>query len=321
MGEEIVESRKVLVVEDFAEFRKFLCSLLQPTTEFRVELASDGLEAVQKAKELRPDLILLDIGLPDINGMEVARRVRMLGTSAKILFVSAESDPEVVREVLSLGSGYVHKPSVQTDLLPAIEAVLKGEQFVSRDLGLNERVEAPQSHKVQFYSDDSVLLESFARFIAMAFEAHSSAIVLATKSHRENLVQRLRAEGFDVDGAIQQGTLVSLDAGEMLLTIMARGEPDVVRFFDGLCRLIESAGKATKRENPRIAICGECVGLLCALGNTNAAIQLERAGNDLAQKYNVDILCAYPLSSFEGGEDNRRAFHSVCAEHTAVHSR
>ena len=310
---------KILVVEDFEEFRRFLCSLLQLRTEYQVELALDGLEAVQRAEQLQPDLILMDIGLPNLNGIEAARRIRTLARSAKILFVSSECDLDVVSEALSLGAGYIHKPRVQSDLLLAIETVLNGEQFVSRDLGLNGRANAPRRHDVQFCSDDSALVEGFARFVATALEARSAAIVLATKSHRENLIQRLKAEGFDIDGAMQQGTYISLDAAEMLSTVMTRGVPDVGRFFKGLCRLIESAAEAAKKEHPRIAICGECVGLLCALGNATAAIQLEKAGNDLIQKFNVDILCAYQLSSFQAGEDSP-AYQAICAEHTSVHS-
>lgn len=133
----------ILVVEDADEFRRFVCFLLKSRAEFRVEVAADGLEAVQKAQELRPDLILLDIGLPKLNGIEVARRVRTLIPATRILFVSALSDPDVVGEALNLGLGYVHKPSVQSDLLPAIEAVLSGQRFVSRDLGLGTRMDAP----------------------------------------------------------------------------------------------------------------------------------------------------------------------------------
>ena len=133
-----MRSFKILVVDDVEEFRRLVLLLLQQRAEFQVIQASDGLEAVQKAEELQPDLILLDIGLPNLNGIEVARRVGKLVPSAKILFLSQESSPEVVREALSLGvQGYVLKLSVHSDLLPAIEAVL-GERFVSAGLEFSE---------------------------------------------------------------------------------------------------------------------------------------------------------------------------------------
>ena len=96
---------------------------------------SDGLEAVQKAEELQPDLILLDIGLPTLNGIEAARRIRKLSPESKILFVSQESSADVVREALSLGeAGYVSKAQAGSRLLAAVGAVLQGKQFVSSGL-------------------------------------------------------------------------------------------------------------------------------------------------------------------------------------------
>ena len=166
---------RVLVVEDFLEFRRAVCSLLQAKESFQIEQAADGPEAVQKAAELQPDLILLDIGLPKVNGLEVARRAHEIAPSAKILFVSVESDTDLVREALSLGAGYVHKPRVESDLLPAIEAVLRGEKFVSSDLQPNGRTDDPSRHEIQFCSTDSVLLGSFARFLEDAMEAGNPA--------------------------------------------------------------------------------------------------------------------------------------------------
>jgi DNA-binding NarL/FixJ family response regulator len=94
--------------------------------------ASDGLEAVQKAVELQPALIVLDIGLPSLNGIEAARRIRKLSPKSKILFLSQESSADVVREALCLGAlGFVVKAHAAGDLLVAVEAVLRNEQFVS----------------------------------------------------------------------------------------------------------------------------------------------------------------------------------------------
>ena len=97
-----------------------------------IGVASDGLEAVQKAEELQPDLILLDIGLPSLNGIEVARQIRKLSPKSKILFVSQESSADVVQEALRLGAhGYVVKIDARRELLEGVNAVLRGEQFVS----------------------------------------------------------------------------------------------------------------------------------------------------------------------------------------------
>jgi len=124
---------RVLVVEDFSPFRRFVCSTLGTKPELQVVgEASDGLEAVQKAAELKPDLILLDVGLPSLNGIEAARQIRKLSPESKIIFLSQESSADVIQEALSLGaSAYVLKTRAVSDLLAAVDSVLRGKGFVS----------------------------------------------------------------------------------------------------------------------------------------------------------------------------------------------
>jgi DNA-binding NarL/FixJ family response regulator len=124
---------RVLLVEDFTPFRRFVCSTLAKREDLSVVCeVSDGEEAVQKAEELKPDLILLDIGLPTLNGIEAARRIRELAPESKIIFVTHESSPEVVQTALDLGAwGFVWKMTAGSDLLAAVDAVLAGRRFVS----------------------------------------------------------------------------------------------------------------------------------------------------------------------------------------------
>ena len=99
--------------------------------------AADGVEAIRRAEELKPDLILLDIGLPSLNGIEAARQIRKLAPESKILFVSQESSSEVVHEAFSLGAaGYITKAMASSELLAAVEAVLEGRQFLASGLRL-----------------------------------------------------------------------------------------------------------------------------------------------------------------------------------------
>ena len=126
-------SSRVLVVEDYEPYRQFIRSTLRKRPELQIiGEVTDGLEAVQKAQQLKPDLILLDIGLPTLNGIEAARRIRDLSPKSKILFVSANRSWDIVEEALRAGAGgYVVKSDAAGELLPAVNAVLGGKRFVS----------------------------------------------------------------------------------------------------------------------------------------------------------------------------------------------
>jgi len=326
-GKHLLPSIRILIADDYADWRRQVVLLLQARPAWQIIAeASDGSEAVHRAKALKPDLILLDIGLPELNGIEAARRIRQLSPSSKIIFLSQNNDLDIVRAALGTGAlGYVYKTDAGSELLPAVDAVLRGKQFVSSNLKGYEFTDtsgekAPHRHELLMFSDDTVLLDNFTRFIAAALKADNAAIALVTKSHQESLRQRLKAEGVDTDGAIQQGTFILMDVADTLATLLVDGLPDPVRFLEDFSGLIKETAKAAKAEHPRVAFCGECLGRLWAEGKTDAAIRLEQGCDQLVKTHEVDILCAYPSRSFHGEEDEH-IFQSICAEHSAAYSQ
>jgi DNA-binding NarL/FixJ family response regulator len=127
---------RILIVDDFEPWRHFVTAILQKLPGIRViGIASDGSEAVQKAEELQPDLILVDLCLPKLSGIEAARRIRIVAPRSQMLFLSDTRDPDVVRATFDAGGcGYVLKSDAASGLLEGIEAVLLGKHFVSRSL-------------------------------------------------------------------------------------------------------------------------------------------------------------------------------------------
>jgi len=124
-------AHRVLVVEDFAPFRRLICAMLASRDGLEViGQAADGLEAVQKAADLKPDLILLDIGLPKLNGLEAARRILTVAPQSRVIFLSQESSPEVVQAALEIAWGYVAKTKTATELFIALETVMRARRFV-----------------------------------------------------------------------------------------------------------------------------------------------------------------------------------------------
>jgi len=127
---------QVLLVDDLPEVRIVIASFLKKDSRLKIiSEASDGIEAVRKAEQLQPDLILLDIGLPCLNGLDAAHLIRKVSPRSKILFVSQESSAEIVQEAFRIGAhGYVVKADMMGDLLAAVDAVLRGDRFVGRRL-------------------------------------------------------------------------------------------------------------------------------------------------------------------------------------------
>ena len=127
---------RVLLVDDYEPWCRFLRLTLLAHEEFQViGQFTDGPEAIQNAKELQPDLILLDIGLPTLNGIEAARHIRKVSPKSKILFVSENRSPDVAEEALRTGArGYVIKSDAARELLPAIKTILAGKRFISATL-------------------------------------------------------------------------------------------------------------------------------------------------------------------------------------------
>jgi len=330
----------VLIVDDYEPWRRYLSTTLRKHGLLVIGEVADGLEAVQKAQELQPDLILLDIGLPTLNGIEAAHRIRLVSPRSKILFVSGNRSRAIAEKALSTGaSGYVVKSDAGSELLPAVEAVLQGKRFVgasisghdfveptedqSADLQRNEGVFSGQKtirHEVEFYADHAGFVDSFARFIEVALNELKAVIVIATDSHQASLLQRLTADGLNIAAEIEQGRYIPLNVTDTLPNFVVNDSLDPEMFRELAGDLITEAAKGAKGEHPRVAVCGEGVHTLLAAGNLEATIMLERMWDEIAQIYEVDLLCGYFRSTF-ANEKSTSALERVCAEHTAVRGR
>ena len=173
-----------------------------------------------------------------------------------------------------------------------------------------------QGHSVQFYEQDSHLLEGVSQFIGAAVLAGDSALVIATKSHREGLALQFGSLGLNLAPAMNAGRFQWMDAAETLKKFMRDGEPDFARFEQAVGEPISQlAGTGAKPR--RIAAYGEMVALLWADGNRQAAIRLEQFWNRLAERHSFYLHCAYPLEQFSGEEDGG-GLQFICAEHSHI---
>jgi DNA-binding NarL/FixJ family response regulator len=117
---------RILIVDDSELWRHSVrLHLAQDDNLEVISEASDGLEAIQKCEQLRPDLILLDIDLPKLSGFEVARQLSEFSPSTKIIFLSSYQSPDMMEDALKISSGYVVKVDASRDLLPLIRTIIQ----------------------------------------------------------------------------------------------------------------------------------------------------------------------------------------------------
>jgi len=290
-------------------------------------LAARDYSRLVEYEEMQPDLILLDVGLPGLNGIEAARRIRKLSPASKIIFVTHEFSADVVQTALTLGAaGYVVKSRITSDLLLAVAAVRQGRRFVSPGLSCPscsvnaETKDVYRNHQVLFYADDASFLNGFLSFIEDALHDGMPVIVVATEAHRNSLYQRLQAQGRNVSADIEQGRYIPLDVADTLATFMVNDMPDPALFLKVATDLVRSAAKASNGKHLRVAACGECAPLLWAQGKADAAILLEHLWDEIARAHDLDILCGYGMKGFLREQDSQ-IYERICAEHSAVCTR
>jgi len=171
-------------------------------------------------------------------------------------------------------------------------------------------------HSVQFYADDSFLLDGLSRFIGTALGAGDAAIVVATQAHREALERRLQARGLSTAKSIRQGRYIVLDAAETLQKFMVEGFPDRARFREVLSSVVVRARRAVEK-GARVVAFGEMVALLWEDGKYDAAIHLEQLWNELGKEHSFFLHCAYPIKSFSQ-DHHSEPFLKICSEHSDV---
>ena len=181
----------------------------------------------------------------------------------------------------------------------------------------NEHATQACGHVVQFYSHDEFLVNQLARLVGNSLASGQSSIVIATEEHRERLNVCLKQQGLNLDLAVEEERYFPLDAAETLSTFLVENRPDKGRFIEVADRILLRAKKPALRKDLRLTVFGEMVALLWAEGKIDAAIRLEQLWNDLAQRHDFSLTCAYPTSFFDRPE-HADSFLQVCAAHSTL---
>lgn len=303
---------RVVIVDDFAPWRKHVRIILEQEGCQVVGEAADGSEAVEKAAALKPDVILLDIGLGETSGIVAAPSIAEAAPESKILFLSAHVEAAIVRTALkSGGTGYVLKANINKDLKAAIEAVLHGNGFISAVIRSHV---CSQTHTAQFYADETALLASLFQIVSGPLGREEAAIVVARKRYCDELRKRLTEHQVNS----HECRCITVDAEETLSLFMDGPTPNRERFVAALESIIEQLIHKTKTEVQQITVFGEMVGLLSLGGNFKGALILEQLWNEYLDVHSNKLLtlhCAYPQWAFA---DKKPPYAAICNEHWTV---
>jgi DNA-binding NarL/FixJ family response regulator len=321
---------RVLVAENHEWWRRYICSAIERASQWQVVgTAADGMEAVYKARTLKPDLILLDVGLPTLNGLEAARQMLAHDPDSRILFVTEQQFLDIAEVAVATGArGYIVKSDVGRELLLAMEAVVEGRRFISAKLAgrvfettKDRRVARElRCHEAGFYADESSLLNDYTGFAEAALDAGNGLVMVVTSSRRDALYQRLQARGIDIDRAIKERRCLWRDVPAALSSFTIGGRVDEARFWNAASALIMEAARGSRRDPPGVSACGDGAATLLQAGLVDAAIRLEQLWDEVARTYNVDIFCPYPSHGFRCDDENE-VFRELRAVHSAVHVR
>ena len=291
-----LSTARVLVADDHPLVRQAAVTLLKERFDVVAD-AADGLEALELTRTLRPDVVVLDIAMPGLDGLQTAARLRC-EAPARIVFLSSFSDDDHVLAALSGGAtGFVSKRSMGAHLARAVEHALDGRTMVPSASVLRRWPRAAgKRHDIHLYDRESVLIENVAALAAAAFEFGDSFICTAVPAHQAAFETRCAALGIDLAGLARVGRYVALDAQQALDGIMIDGSPDPVRYEGLLGPIVDSALNAARGTEPHVTAFGEIAPILLALGEYEAMLRLEQIADDFVRTRPMSLLCGYHAS-------------------------
>jgi DNA-binding NarL/FixJ family response regulator len=322
-------TKRVLVVDDHVPWRHGIRSMLRSSPQWQiVGEAGDGVSAPPLVAALAPDVVLLDVELPGMSGIDAAPHIRVAAPAAKILFVSAHRSWDIAEAAFAAGArGYVLKSHAGAELLPAMNAITADRRFISGvfvgraiDSGARAAGAAPaRTHEAGFFSNDASALDRLVRFSENALTSGQSLIVVTRTGRLDDLRRRLGAR-LDIELAVRQGRYVPCDEDEMRANILVDGWPDDARFWRNATSLVLSAARFSMAPHARVAACGEWCGHLLHDGHVDAAMRLEHLWDELGSAFNVDMFCTYTMA-VPDRDAPREVFERICGEHSAVYSQ
>jgi DNA-binding NarL/FixJ family response regulator len=310
-----VAKPRVLLVDDHPGVIEKVAALL--ADQFDVAgVATDPRRAVDAAKQAGPDVIVLDINMPGLNGFQTKRELDSAGSKAPIVFLSAEEDDDLAIAAFRCGGrGFVRKSTLWRDLATALDQVLAGRWFVPSLTSLIELDQA-QGHAMHLYGDHEKFVDGLADFFGRALSRGDATCVMATEDVRDGVRGRLREAGWDVGGPSGHTRCLMIDATDAINRFMRNGLPDALVLAEIAAELDAYRRAVSEDKKSRLTLFGNMASSLIANDNLTAAITLETVWGRLTDRLPFFTVCGYPASCLQ--ENDRESWSQTYVPHTAV---
>ena len=306
---------RVVIADDREEFGKAATRLLAPTCDV-VATVRDGVSAIAATSEFEPDVVILDIAMPNLDGFQTAARIQASGSSARIVFLSSYAGDDFVLAGVARGaSGFVSKSAMYPDLAEAVSHVAEGRSFVPSARVLPQwRRAAGHRHDLLPYATDEDLVIAVTGFVDSALEAGDSVIAVVSALHRNALDEEFEQRGVNIAALAGSGRYTAVDSTIALESILAGGIPDGDLFAAAMDPIVDRALSAATSSSPHVTVFGEIAPLLGARGDVDGMLRLERIASVYTAARPVSILCGYST----GCCDDAPVYAGICAQHSTI---
>jgi CheY-like chemotaxis protein len=309
---------RVVVADDHLQVLHAATSIL--SSEFEVVASSPGgIAAVDAALRFRPDIVVLDIAMPEVDGFETAARIKAAGLEARIVFLSNHAGDDYVLAALSRGaSAFVAKARMVSDLVPAVWHALSGRAFVpSASILPRWPRPAGRRHDVLMYATDAFLIDAVMAYFDSALEAGHALVAFGSDAHLQAFDAQFRRRSIDPSALAATGRYSARRATSALDAILRDGVPDPTLYAAAMDPLLDRALAVATSSPKHVSAFGEIAPILCARGDGCAMERLEQIAHEFIATRPVSLLCAY--STTLAGDGNRNdVLAGVCAAHSTI---
>ena len=307
---------RVLLADDHVHFLESVSRLLAADFDI-VGTAANGRQALDLAKRLRPDVVVLDISMPDLNGFQTLAQLRREGLETRAVFLTMHEDDEFVAAAVKAGAdAYVLKSHIHPDLITAIGHAHAGRLCVPSLTSLS--AVAGSRHTVEFHADDSRYLDEVSKLVGTTLRSGEPVVFITSEANLIGVAERLDTPQMNVAMLKELGLYLPQNSARALSHVMRHGRPDK----ECLAEMVEDLNRlrlAAPNGPGRLTIVGDMSASLWLDGELDAALELERIWDELTRALPFFTVCCFPIDCF-AEEDARDQLQNVCAEHSAVTS-